>query len=106
VIDGDTFKIGERNIRVIGIDAAELGGECEAETVQAEASTRALQDWLNRGPFTLTYDPAEPLDKYGRELMTVTRKAADGNEHALANYMTEQGGAHGYDGNSPRGGWC
>ena len=105
VIDGDTFKIGERTIRVVGIDAAELAGQCDAEKAQAEASTRALQDWLNRGPFTMTSDPAEPTDKYGRELMTVTRTVADGSEEPLADYMTEQGGAHPYAGGT-RGGWC
>ena len=105
VIDGDTFHIGERTIRVKGIDAAELAGACPAETTQAEASTRALQDWLNRGPFVMTSAQDQPHDKYGRELMAVTRTAADGREEGLADYMTRQGGAHAYDGGA-RGGWC
>jgi len=100
VIDGDTFKIGERKIRVVGIDAAELAGLCDAERTQAEASTRALQDWLNRGPFEMASDPAAARDKYGRELMSVTR----GGDN-LKVYMTGQGGAHEYTGGA-RGGWC
>lgn len=105
VIDGDTFKIGARTIRVAGIDAPELDGQCPAETTQAETATRALHDWLNRGPFTLTSDPRAPTDKYGRELMIVTRGAADGGEERLADYMIRQGGARRYGGEA-RDGWC
>ena len=105
VIDGDTFKIGPRTIRVVGIDAPELAGRCPAETAQAEAATRALHDWLNRGPFTLSSDPRAPIDKYGRELMTVTRKVPGGGEEQLADYMIRKGGARRYD-RGTRGGWC
>jgi endonuclease YncB( thermonuclease family) len=104
VIDGDTFKIGSRTIRVAGIDAPELAGKCPAETALAEAATRALHDWLNRGPFTLTSDPRAPTDKYGRELMTVTR-GVPGGEERLADYMVREGRARRYDGEA-RGGWC
>ncbi len=48
VVDGDTFKMGDTSVRVVGIDTAEREAECPAEAVQAEASTRALQGWLNR----------------------------------------------------------
>jgi endonuclease YncB( thermonuclease family) len=105
VVDGDTFHVGERIIRVAGIDAAELAGRCDAERAQAELSTRALQDWLNRGPFEMTSDAHQPTDKYGRELMTVTRAGDDGSADALADYMTREGGAHAYAGGT-RGGWC
>jgi len=105
VIDGDSFHIGERTIRVVGIDAAELAGKCEAERARAETSTRALQDWLNRGPFRMASNPHEPTDKYRRELMTVTRTNADGSEDRLAAYMTRHGGARPYAGGA-RGGWC
>lgn len=105
VVDGDTFKLGQRTLRVAGIDAAELAGECPAEIAQAEASTRALQDWLNRGPFTIVAHSGEPRDKYGRELVSVTREVAGGAEERLADYMTREGGAQRYDGGA-RGGWC
>jgi endonuclease YncB( thermonuclease family) len=104
VIDGDTFKIGSRTIRVAGIDAPELAGECPAETAEAETATRALHDWLNRGPFTMTPATRALTDKYGRELMTVTRKAP-GREEGLADYMIREGGARLYGGEA-RGGWC
>lgn len=105
VIDGDTFKIGSRTIRVAGIDAPELAGQCAAETAQAETATRALHDWLNRGPFTMTPATRAPTDKYGRELMTVTRSMPGGGEERLTDYMIREGGARRYDGEG-RGGWC
>ena len=43
------------------------------EAVQAEASTSALQGWLNRGPFRMTHRLDEPTDRYGRALRTVYR---------------------------------
>jgi endonuclease YncB( thermonuclease family) len=104
VVDGDTFRLGERTLRVAGIDAAELAGQCPEDTARAEASTRALQDWLNRGPFTITAGPGEPTDKYGRELVSVTRDVAGGGEERLDEYMTREGGAQRYDGGA-RGGW-
>src|SRR5690606_41562414 len=105
VIDGDTFKIGARTIRVVGIDAAELAGKCRAEIAQAETSTRALQDWLTRGAFTMASDPRAPTDKAGRQLITVTRVAAGGGEERLADHMIRKGGARRYGGATLHG-WC
>ena len=105
VIDGDTFKIGERKFRVTGIDTAEVEASCDAEAAQAETSTRALQDWLNRGAFQITTRIDEPTDRYGRTLAIVKRVRADGSEERLADWMQEHGGARGYDGGF-RGGWC
>lgn len=105
VVDGDTFKLGDRAVRVVGIDTAEREAECAAEAVQAEASTEALQGWLNRGPFRMTHRLDEPIDRYGRSLRTVYRLRPDGNEDRLADFMRREGGARGYWGGG-RGGWC
>lgn len=105
VIDGDTFKIGDEKFRVTGIDTAEVDARCPAEAAQAEASTLALQAWLNRSPFRITTRLDEPTDRYGRTLAIVKRTAPDGSEDRLADWMTEHGGARGYDGGF-RGGWC
>lgn len=105
VIDGDTFKLGTRTIRVVGIDTAEADAACPAEAAQAEASTRSLQSWLSRGPFTMQARLDEPTDRYGRELMIVKRVQADGSEERLADYMTQSGGARSYWGGL-RDGWC
>ena len=105
VVDGDTFKLGERSVRVVGIDTAEKDAGCPAEAAQAEASTRALQGWLNRGPFRMTHRLDEPTDRYGRSLRTVYRLRPDGSEDRLADFMRREGGARGYWGGG-RGGWC
>ena len=105
VVDGDTFKLGDRAVRVVGIDTAEREAECAAEAVQAEASTEALQGWLNRGPFRMTHRLDEPIDRYGRSLRTVYRLRPDGSEDRLADFMRTEGGARGYWGGF-RDGWC
>ena len=105
VVDGATFKLGSTSVRVVGIDTAEREAECAAEAVQAEASTEALQGWLNRGPFRMTHRLDEPIDRYGRSLRTVYRLRPDGSEDRLADFMRAEGGARGYWGGG-RGEWC
>lgn len=105
VIDGDTFKLGERKVRVVGIDAAEVHARCPAEAIQAERSTAALQRWLNRSPFQMTARLDEPTDRYGRDLRIVKRVAPDGREDRLADFMQAEGEARSYLGGY-RGGWC
>lgn len=109
VVDGDTFRIGSRTFRVTGIDTAETRARCPAEAAQAEASTAALQRWLNRGPFRITTRLDEPTDLYGRTLAIVKRDApgAGGGttEDRLADWMLREGGARRYDGGF-RSGWC
>ena len=105
VVDGDTFRLGERRIRIVGIDTAERDAQCAAEAAMAEASTLALLDWLNRGPFTMTARADDPVDRYGRELRIIRRVLPDGSEENLADWMRQNGGARGYWGEG-RGGWC
>ena len=105
VVDGDSFKMGETSVRVVGIDTAEVEAACPEEAAQAEASTAALQRWLNRGPFRLSARIDEPTDKYGRALRIVKRIHPDGSEDLLADYMRAEGGARGYGGGG-RGDWC
>jgi len=105
VVDGDTFKLGDTSVRVVGVDTAERDAECPAEAVQAEASTKALQGWLNRGSFRMTARLDEPTDRYGRALRSVVRLRPDGSEDRLADYMQREGGARGYWGGF-RDGWC
>jgi micrococcal nuclease len=107
VIDGDTFKMGAQSVRVVGIDTAEAGlhARCAREASLAEASTLALQRWLNRGGFRLTARIDEPIDRYGRSLRIVKRLSPDGSEDRLADYMRTEGGARSYWGGW-RDGWC
>ena len=105
VIDGDTFKIGERKVRVAGIDTPEVEARCPAEAAAAERATQALQAWLNRGPFRLTARIDQPTDRYGRALGIVRRVGPDGSDERLADFMRERGYARRYLGGA-RGGWC
>jgi endonuclease YncB( thermonuclease family) len=107
VIDGDTFKLGAQSVRVVGIDTAEAGehARCAREASLAEASTAALQSWLNRASFRISARIDEPTDRYGRSLRIVKRLNPDGSEDRLADYMRSEGGARSYLGGW-RGGWC
>lgn len=100
VVDGDTFRLGPRRIRVQGIDAPEVHGHCPAETMAAARATRALQAWLNAGPFLLDPPDAVQRDRYGRELQVPARAADDAARHMLATGL-----AHPFA-SGPRQPWC
>ncbi len=106
VIDGDTFKIGERKIRLIGIDAPETHSpKCPAEAQLGEAATAELQRLLNLGPFILLGRIDAPTDKYGRELRAALRKGSDGSDQSIADTLIASGKVKRYLGGL-RGGWC
>ena len=105
VVDGDTFRIGARRVRVVGIDTAEKRARCDGEREAALRSTLALQQWLNRGPFTMQPNPARATDRYGRELQIVARASEGGRPEPLAEWMQAEGGAREYGGGA-RSGWC
>ena len=100
VVDGDTFKLGTRKIRIAGIDAPEVNpARCPAESALGERSTAALQAWLNRGPFTMRGWAHRPADQYGRELMSVARGNTDVGEE-----LVRAGLAKPYSGS--KSDWC
>jgi micrococcal nuclease len=74
VIDGDTFVLyhvgvpAEERVRVLGVDTPERG---DLGFFEAKLFT---QEWLLRGPFTLT---TCKRDSFGRLLGTVTRADTD-----------------------------
>jgi endonuclease YncB( thermonuclease family) len=106
VIDGDTFKLGARKIRMIGIDAPETHpARCAAEARLGEQATARLQALLNDGPFEMAAWAHNRHDRYGRELMAISRKLPDGRAQSLAAEMRESGLAHRYAGGF-KAGWC
>lgn len=106
VIDGDTFKIGERKIRIIGIDAPETHpARCDAEAQMGEKATAELQRLLNQGPFTIVGRIDDPVDKYGRELRAVKRVKSDGTTQLIARELIDSGMVRAYRGNFRRS-WC
>lgn len=106
VIDGDTFKLGNRSVRLIGIDAPETHpSRCPAETVQGEAATALLQRLLNQAPFTMRGRIDGGRDLYGRDLRAVTRVLNDGSVQSIADEMLASGTVRGYLGGL-RESWC
>ena len=105
VVDGDTFRLGSRRIRIIGIDAPEVNAQCAEEAALAEEATVKLQELLNQGPFQMTGRIDDMKDKYGRHLRAVTRTRPDGSEQSIAEDMQEAGVAKAYLGGF-RSGWC
>jgi endonuclease YncB( thermonuclease family) len=104
VIDGDTFKLGRRKIRVIGIDAPEVKGACAAERELAEKATARLQSLLNQGPFVMTGRIDDMQDRYGRDLRALSRERPDGTRQSIAEEMRASDLAHRYLG--AKTSWC
>ncbi len=106
VIDGDTFKFGERKIRIIGIDAPETHPpRCAEEARLGELATAELQRLLNERPFEMVGRIDDMKDRYGRDLRVVRRLAPDGSYQSIAKEMRKGGLARRYLGGF-RTGWC
>jgi endonuclease YncB( thermonuclease family) len=108
VIDGDTLAVrvsvwlGQELrvlVRVRGVDAPELRGDCDAEKARARNAQAALARLVAGGPVVLT---AIEGDKYyGRVVADVT--TSEGNHVGLA--LISGGFVRPYDG-AARSGWC
>ncbi|MFM5885985.1 MAG: thermonuclease family protein [Novosphingobium sp.] len=104
VVDGDTIKLGQRSIRIIGIDAPELHPpRCLDEAKKGLEAQAALLAELNRGSFALT-GPAG-LDQHKRELFHLVRRQPDGKVQSIADAMVASGTVRRYDGGA-RQPWC
>ncbi len=105
VVDGDTFKLGQRKIRIVGIDAPETHpANCPEEAQAGEAATAELMRLLNQGPFEMTGRIDDLRDRYGRDLRVVTRKRPDGTIQSIAEDMRASGLARRYLGR--KSSWC
>jgi endonuclease YncB( thermonuclease family) len=110
VIDGDTLALWsgseQRRIRLIGFDAPELDGTCEAERELAEAARLRLHCWLSQDAFEWNGAEDPPRDGYGRELRSARRSDGGGGQDYLAETMTSSGlAAPRAWGERPRN-WC
>ena len=106
VIDGDTFKLGQRKVRIIGIDAPETHPAlCVREAELGEAATERLQGLLNEGPFDMTAPVYGGKDRYGRDLRAISRQRPDGSEQSIAADMRDSRLARRYLGGF-KSGWC
>ncbi len=74
IYDGDTFRIrfpeGERRVRLLGVDAPEIGDPSEENDLWAHLARKYAQFFLLRKAVTLSYE-AEKQDSYGRLLAYV-----------------------------------
>ncbi|HEU5286057.1 MAG TPA: thermonuclease family protein [Sphingomicrobium sp.] len=105
VIDGDTFKLGKRKVRIIGIDAPEVKARCPEEAAKAEASTAELQRLLNQGPFEMVGRIDDRQDRYGRDLRAIRRIRPNGTKQSIAEDMRASGLARRYWGGL-KSSWC
>ncbi len=100
VVDGDTFRLGTRAVRITGIDAPELhDAQCPAELALANRAADRLAALLNGGPFDLVGHVFNDHDKYGRDLRVVRR-----GDQSIGDMLEAEGLAHRYIG--VKTGWC
>ncbi|EGF92464.1 nuclease family protein [Asticcacaulis biprosthecium C19] len=78
VTDGDTIRCGEERIRLLGIDAPEMGGKCRPGRVcvagDPKASKANLVRLMKVGPYKIE---RVGTDRYGRTLALVTAGGVD-----------------------------
>ena len=100
VADGDSIRLGERRVRLVGIDAPEIGkAKCAAERALGERAADRLVVLLNQGRFDMIAHRFDTTDKFGRELMLARRGDVD-----LGRQMIDEGLAHRYYGFKRS--WC
>ena len=100
VVDGDTFKLGDRLIRITGIDAPELmAPSCPGEAVLARKATDRLRELLNKGEFEMVAHRLRRQDRHSRDLMVVQR-----NGQSIGGRLIDEGLAHRYIGSKRS--WC
>ena len=105
VIDGDTFKLGDRKIRIIGIDTPETHpSRCAEEARLGELATVKLQHLLNERPFEMVGRIDDQKDHYGRDLRVIRRLRGDGGYQNMAEELRQAGLARWYAGG--RRPWC
>ena len=106
VVDGDTFRLGSRRVRIIGIDAPEThNSSCPKEASLGEQATMKLQALLNAGAFEMVAPIYGRTDRYGRDLRVIRRARLDGSTQSIVDDMREAGLVHRYMGGF-KPGWC
>ena len=97
-VDGDTLRCGAERVRMVGLDAPELHGQCPREVRRARAARDRLAELVAGG---VTLRP-RGRDRY-RRLLALVR---DRQGRDVAVVMIREGHARPYDGRSRREGWC
>ena len=103
VVDGDSFRLGDRKVRIQGIDAPEMHGSCAAETALAVRSRTRLLELLNQRPFTMGAKRGDDRDQYGRDLRVLER-VVEGRRQSIGAILVREGLAHDYVNHKES--WC
>lgn len=97
-VDGDTLACGTERVRLMGLDAPELRGQCLREWHAARAARARLQQLVAGG----VQLERRGTDRYSRALAIA--RTRDGRDVAVI--MIGEGHARAYSGRGRRGGWC
>lgn len=97
VVDGDTIRVRNGRVRIMGLDAPELHARCPQEAVMARQATERMRQLIAGG---VALEP-HGHDRYGRVLAVVT----DAQGRDVARVMIGEGLARAYSGGR-REGWC
>ncbi len=81
VTDGDTFRLGDERIRIVGIDAPEMQGRCAEETVLANKAKRRLRDLIEGRTLLIE---RQGTDRFGRTLADVRAGGRDVGQRLVA----------------------
>lgn len=104
VVDGDTFHIRGRKIRLLDIDTPEIrDARCAEERRLGEDAAAMLLAELNRGGVVMVTDIREDRDRFGRELKQVVR-VEDGRDVSIGDRLIDAGLAQPYFGHKAT--WC
>jgi len=100
VVDGDTIRLGQRRVRLIGIDAPELAdAQCPAERALGERAANRLLALVNQSEFDLVGHRFHNRDSHGRDLRLATR-----NGVSFGRQLINEGLARRYLGS--KSDWC
>lgn len=97
-VDGDTLACGTKRVRLMGLDAPELRGQCPREWHAARASRARLQQLISGG----VQLERRGTDRYRRTLAIA--RIRDGRDVAMI--LIREGHALPYSGRGRREGWC
>lgn len=97
VIDGDTVRLGDERIRLIGVDTPEMRARCPAERESALAARDRLAGMLDEGDVQIE---RHGVGRWGRTLAVIQ---VDGRDVSLQ--LIAEGLGRPYDGGR-RDGWC
>jgi endonuclease YncB( thermonuclease family) len=82
VVDGDTIKLGTQSLRLLNIDAPEVGrAACAEERERGVRATERLRAMMAEGAVSI--HPNGKADRYGRPLVRLQTNARDAGDRLI-----------------------